>query len=402
LHIVFKIGIGGGLDSYVRNLSILAKQYAIDISVVLNEPPKDKFYNFPSNINVWQLEKGSDIPYYAYKIFELLGLPIHFGSKLIRREDEYLFLKTLRKIEEKKSIDIVEVTEGVFINKIIKYWKIIVRAHGSRWSFNNFCGDSKELLDEYLKIWQRKQHLNAFANFAISRHTRDHLTSELQLPEDKIKYIPYPIDIKKFQQAAPKKINGICRNGPIILSVGRLEHRKGMDVLVQSMNIVWEKIPNALLVLLGEPVDFSINDLKKIVPQNCRDLIIHPGFVNYDEIPSYYKAVDLYVSASQYETFGYTILEAFSAGKPVISTDRGALPELIKNGYNGFTVPFGDSKRLGDAIIKILKNDSLKNLFGENSFQIAKKYDVSTFGHKLINSYIELIHQAHPSSHQKV
>ena len=175
-----------------------------------------------------------------------------------------------------------------------------------------------------------------------------------------------------------------------------------MDVLVQSMNIVWEKIPNALLVLLGEPVDFSINDLKKIVPQNCRDLIIHPGFVNYAEIPSYYKAVDLYVSASQYETFGYTILEAFSAGKPVISTDRGALPELIKNGYNGFTVPFGDSKRLGDAIIKILKNDSLKNLFGENSFQIAKKYDVSTFGHKLINSYIELIHQAHPFSHQKV
>ena len=156
------------------------------------------------------------------------------------------------------------------------------------------------------------------------------------------------------------------------------------------------------MVLLGESIDFSINDLKNFVPQNCRDLIIHPGFVSYDEIPSYYKAVDLYVSASQYETFGYTILEAFSAGKPVISTDRGALPELIKNGYNGFTVPFRDSKKLGNAIIKILQNNGLINLFGENSFRIAKKYDVSTFGHELINSYIELIHRTYPSSHQEV
>jgi len=402
LHIVYLTKIGGGLDSFIRNVSFLKTDYKIDISLTLIKPPENKAHYYSSNISVYQIEKGHSIPYYIYRLTKFFKLPIIFAAWLIRIQDENQLIKTLKKIEKQKPIDIVEVPEGTFINKIHKHWKVIIRAHGSSWSFRKYCGDQDDSLDDYLKIWQRKQHLNAFANYAISRHTRDHLTSELKLPEDKIKYIPYPIDIKKFQKAIPKKINGIFNNGPIILSVGRLEYRKGMDILVKSMNFVWDQIPNAFLVLLGESIDFSINDLKNFVPQNCRDLIIHPGFVSYDEIPSYYKAVDLYVSASQYETFGYTILEAFSAGKPVISTDRGALPELIKNGYNGYTVPFRDSKRLGDAIIKVLNNDRLINLFGENSFRIAKKYDVSTFGHELINSYIELIHRTYPSSHQEV
>jgi glycosyltransferase involved in cell wall biosynthesis len=231
-----------------------------------------------------------------------------------------------KRLRENKLIDIIEVTEGAFINQIAKKWKVIVRAHGSDWSFRMHCDDQNPLIDNYLKKWQRIQHLNASANYAISKHTRDHLTKELNLSKGVIRYMPYPICLENFSLAKPKSYKEIPSTSPIIMSVGRLERRKGTDIIVKSMNIVWEKYPNAYLILIGLASEFTIHDLKELVPKSQQNQIVYTGFINYKDIPSFYKAADLYVSASQYETFGYTLLEAMAAAKPIVCTDRGAMP----------------------------------------------------------------------------
>ena len=391
MHIVYKISIGGGPDAYVRNLSTLSKQHKIDITIILDKEPNSEAHAFPNNISVYHLERGSIIPYYIYRISTILGFPIHFSSKLIRMEEENRLLKTLYKIEKNKLIDIIEVTEGAFINQIAKRWKVIVRAHGSDWSFRMHCDDQNPLIDNYLKKWQRIQHLNASANYAISKHTRDHLTKELKLEKGLIRYMPYPICLENFSLAKPKSYKEIPSTSPVIMSVGRLERRKGTDIIVKSMNIVWEKYPNAYLILIGLASEFTIHDLKELVPKSQQNQIVYTGFINYKDIPSFYKAADLYVSASQYETFGYTLLEAIAAAKPIVCTDRGAMPELVVDGFNGLIVPFGDPKSLGESIIELLSNDELLNIFSKNSGEVVQKYDLSNYGDMLMKSYTEII-----------
>jgi len=391
LHIVYKISIGGGPDAYIRNISTISKQHKIDLTIILDTEPNGEVRTFPKNISIYYLERGSTIPYYIYRISTFLRLPIHFSSKLIRMEEENRLLKTLYKIEKNKLIDIVEVTEGAFINQIAKRWKVIVRAHGSDWSFRMNCDDQNLLIDNYLKKWQRIQHLKASANFAISKHTRDHLSKELKLDKGLIRYMPYPICLENFSLAKPKSYKDIPSTSPIIMSVGRLERRKGTDIIVKSMNIVWEKYPNAYLILIGIASEFTIHDLKELVPKSHQKQIFHPGFINYKDIPSFYKAADIYVSASQYETFGYTLLEAIAADKPIICTDRGAMPELVVDGFNGLIVPFGDPKSLGESIIELLSNDELLKIFSKNSGEVVQKYDLSNYGDMLMQSYTEII-----------
>ena len=120
MHIVYKIAIGGGPDAYIRNISTISKQHKIDLTIILDTKPNGEVRTFPKNISIYYLERGSTIPYYIYRISTFLRLPIHFSSKLIRMEEENRLLKTLYKIEKNKSIDIVEVAEGAFINQIAK------------------------------------------------------------------------------------------------------------------------------------------------------------------------------------------------------------------------------------------------------------------------------------------
>ena len=161
--------------------------------------------------------------------------------------------------------------------------------------------------------------------------------------------------------------------------------------IVKDDNIVWEKYPNAYLILIGLVSEFTIQDLKELVPKSQQNQIVYTGFINYKDIPSFYKAADLYVSASQYETFGYTLLEAIASAKPIVCTDRGAMPELVVDGFNGLIVPFGEPKILGESIIELLSNDELLKIFSKNSGEVVQKYDLSNYGDMLMQSYTEII-----------
>jgi len=113
--------------------------------------------------------------------------------------------------------------------------------------------------------------------------------------------------------------------------------------------------------------------------------------IPYDEVPSYYKAMDLIVQPSLSESFGIAILENMALGNVVIASEVGGIPELIEDGKTGLLVPPGNSKILGEKIIEILKNQSLQSYIKNNTTIKSKKYDIIKNAHDFENVIFEVI-----------
>jgi len=138
---------------------------------------------------------------------------------------------------------------------------------------------------------------------------------------------------------------------PVILFVGRVDDpRKGLDVLIRAFRKVLIE-GDATLLVVGKGDDSTVRDLAG----SSLDRIIFTGFVDDAFLKKCYAICDVYVCPSRLEGFGLTILEAFAAGKPVVATKVGAIPELVHDGQNGILVPPDNVTEMAKAINLILK-----------------------------------------------
>jgi len=105
-----------------------------------------------------------------------------------------------------------------------------------------------------------------------------------------------------------------------------------------------------------------------------------------------YSSCDLFVLPSRLEGFGRVIIEAMAAGKPVVATAAGAIPEIIESEQNGILVEAGDERKLASAIVKVLSDKSLARVIGENNMKkVRERYSWEVAARKAERLYNELI-----------
>ena len=106
-----------------------------------------------------------------------------------------------------------------------------------------------------------------------------------------------------------------------------------------------------------------------------------------DDLKSFYKSIDIFVLTSHYEGLGLVFLEAMLSKKPIISSNSSAMPEIIKNNYNGLLVKPNKPKLLSEAI-KQLYNSSLRRKFSSNGYLFVKKnFSIKKMYSQTINVY---------------
>ncbi|MBA7518935.1 D-inositol-3-phosphate glycosyltransferase [subsurface metagenome] len=157
-------------------------------------------------------------------------------------------------------------------------------------------------------------------------------------------------------------------NAPVVLFVGRKEEGKGIDTLVDSMSMVWRKIPQAKLIVAGIRTYYSKVIEKKVSSLDARErrnIILIDNFED-SEKPDLFASADVFAMPSKVESFGITYLEAWASGKPVIGCRIGAVASLINEGKDGLLVEYGNQQELGSAILKLLTYGDLKRKLGEN------------------------------------
>ena len=109
------------------------------------------------------------------------------------------------------------------------------------------------------------------------------------------------------------------------------------------------------------------------------------------ELIEIYRAGTVFVTASETETQGIVLIEAAATGLPLIAVDAGAVGELCRNRKNGILCPVGDVEAISRAIYKMLTDKALRQKYGRESLEIAKKHDLSRTLARFIEIYKEAI-----------
>jgi glycosyltransferase involved in cell wall biosynthesis len=143
--------------------------------------------------------------------------------------------------------------------------------------------------------------------------------------------------------------------------IGSVGLTKGLHVLVNALELISPQ-ENCELHIYGGAIAQSNNDYfsKCLRNYNGKAKIINHGFIPHNKLYEAYKNIDILVVPSIYlEVFGLVILEAFSAGRPVIVSKSGSPAELVRDGVDGFVVERNDSKALAKAMHKFIDNPNL-------------------------------------------
>ena len=218
------------------------------------------------------------------------------------------------------------------------------------WNHGIDKGDSF-LQDVYMKLlvfFNKYTIENADEIVSVSKYSKKELKKQTGLESDRVEL--NTIDKKRFNLSVKgdKVINKYnLRNKTVYLYVGRLTARKRVHLLIEAFKSIKEKVPNAKLLIVGNPTFRRYyNKIKKMAD----DDVIFTGIVDYKDLPSYYAACDFYVTASAWECSDLPTQEAQACGKKVIAFDIGAHDEFVKN---GILVPEGDTKGFIDAMSAI-------------------------------------------------
>jgi len=133
---------------------------------------------------------------------------------------------------------------------------------------------------------------------------------------------------------------------PAAMIVGRMEHRKGIDLALSWWPAVRSKNPDAILHLIGADNGY----LETISPSGLPPGIIHHGRVSDEKLADLRATVPLALVPSRFESFGIVVLEAWRAGQAIIGSTAGALPEVI--GEAGMTLPLGANDAWTEAVLR--------------------------------------------------
>lgn len=198
-------------------------------------------------------------------------------------------------------------------------------------------------------------YLGEFTRQAISKALTDKSAKEMVKIApgiDTAHFIPQPDAMQK------RKDLGL-QDKKIIISVGRLVHRKGQDKLIEAMPDVLRKIPNAHLLIVG--VGPYKNHLEKLVNKlSLKEDVTFAGRIMYDRLPSYLSAADLFAMPSRSRFFGLEVeglgivyLEASACGIPVVAGNSGGAPDAVLEGVTGLCVDGTNVAEIASAVIEI-------------------------------------------------
>lgn len=153
-----------------------------------------------------------------------------------------------------------------------------------------------------------------------------------------------------------------------ILFFGRITKYKGIDVLIKAEPIISKKIPNVRIIIAGKGEELSKYE-NLIMKKGCFE--IHNRFISNAEVPKFFRRAAVVVLPYTEASQSGIIPIAYVFGKPVVVTNVGSIPEVVENGKTGFIVPTHSPEDLGNAIIKILKNQELKKTMSKNALAMA-------------------------------
>lgn len=160
-------------------------------------------------------------------------------------------------------------------------------------------------------------------------------------------------------------------NRPRLLFVSRLAKDKRIDVLIQSMLYLQETRAHLVVVGIGDD-ETRLRTITRDL--DLEDRVHFLGFASEQDLPSVYRASDLFTIASECEVQSIPTLQAAATGLPIVAVDAAALPDLVIDGLDGHLVPPGEPRAISDAVLDILSNRDRAAAMSASSLAISRRH----------------------------
>lgn len=178
----------------------------------------------------------------------------------------------------------------------------------------------------------------------------------------------YPANVSDFKNEL------YLSSRKVLLTVGRLDKRKGHDNVIRALPAIIREIPNIIYLIVGEgdqrkALDVLVKDL------NVQDYVKFLGYVSNKDLAKFYNLCDLFIMANREledgdtEGFGMVFIEANACGSPVIGGRCGGVIEAIEDNVTGLMVDPYSVDDIESKIIFLMKNESIAKDLGEKGLK---------------------------------
>jgi len=215
---------------------------------------------------------------------------------------------------------------------------------------------------------------------------------------DKVIVVPMGVDTRDFKKTADvtylkRKFN---IEGPVVLFVGRLIDLKGIAFLIKAIPGILQRFSGVKTLIIGSgPQKDELMHLAGAT--GVGEHIIFINEVPQEELMPFYSMADIFVLPSivnqtgETEGLGVVLLEAMACELPVIGSNVGGIPDIIRDGHNGLLVRQKDPQDLGRKIIKLLSDEPLRKTIAANGLQFVNtQFSWSVISDKFIKIYQEI------------
>lgn len=361
----------GGQNVYVgevaRQLSL--KGYQIDIFTRREETALPRIVAFSDAIRIIHVDAGpaEDIP----KETLLQYMPAFRDDMLYFIQTEQLSYELIHANFFMSALVAMELKSLLGIPFVVTFHALghIRRIHQ---------GDNDRFPKERIAIEERAVR-EASMIIAECPQDRDDLITYYHAPVDKISIIPCGVNTAEFYpiaKATARSLLGLPQHDCILLQLGRMVPRKGVDNVIAALAKVHCERRKVRLLIVGGDADTTteLQRLQQLAAElDVKDRVLFAGQKSREELKYYYAAADLFITTPWYEPFGITPLEAMACGTPVIGSNVGGIKFSVAEGKTGALVPPRDADALAAKISSLLRSPAALEEMSANAIRRINK-----------------------------
>jgi glycosyltransferase involved in cell wall biosynthesis len=337
------------------------------------------------------------------------AVPIHriplssFASGLpepLAKSSSLIFAKRLAAVAKSLSLDVLEAPEFGGLTAFLDLVKpadlhVVVRLHTCsaicRSLANLRATSIRHRIGHSLQDWLERRAIDtADSVTAISQATVDLTKKMLRVARNDFNVTPNPVNELFFSACETASVAG----EPLVLFAGRLEWRKGPDILMKALPALLEQYPNTRFCLAGGDTNTApggnsgLAYLSSLIPERAQAQIEFAGFLEPQQLLDKYREATVCVFPSRWEGFGLVAAEAMACGKAVVVSDTPGFRELISEGVTGLFAKGEDPQGLASAISVLLSDAHLRETLGAAARQdVRARFRGAAVGQSILGVY---------------
>lgn len=335
------------------------------------------------SVTVITMHKPEKNSFHSAIKIELLPFKAPFGY--------YLNYLSARKLLQKIKPDLLHThyaTGYGTLSRLIKFHPTLLSVWGSDvFEFPYQSESKKNILIKNLK---------AADKIASTSWGMKEQTEKFYKPAEEISITPFGIDLDLFK---PCKIIDKNDDSITIGMVKTMEYKYGPQYLLQAIPLLFDKLVKGnspfvnkiSILMVGR--GSKIGELEKMADGlGIRDVVTFTGEIPHSKVPEYLNRIDIYCAPSEMESFGVAVIEASAIEIPVIVSDVGGLPEVVKDHETGFIIEAKNPSQLAEKLYELVTSSRLRQEFGKNGRKfVMHHYDWKQNVAMMVEIYKKLI-----------